>query len=128
MGNSTRFWELTSEHPFKAGPIAQNEEISRNTSQSAAQTKGYGATLDLVSQAAEVIKEIEDRAGDAVKHACGIADDAVQKLELAETRIEELKTELEAAQQCIRDIRVKMKESDESSRVERSRLEVAEKK
>jgi hypothetical protein len=60
MGNLDRFYDLPSEHPFKADPIEPSEGILRfrSTPLSTA-TKGCGAALDLVYQAAEVIKGIE---------------------------------------------------------------------
>ena len=66
--------------------------------------------LDLVSQAVEVIKGIENHANELEKHVRSIADKAIQRLQLAESRIEELETELQSAQACIREARVKIKE------------------
>jgi DNA repair ATPase RecN len=51
-----------------------------------------------------------------------------EKLQRADTRIEELQTELRSAQVCIRDASVKLQEFEEITRVERSRLEAAERK
>ena len=129
MGNLDRFYDLPSEHPFKADPIEPSEGILRfrSTPLSTA-TKGCGAALDLVYQAAEVIKGIESHANEAEKHARGVADNAIRKLQLAEKRIEELETELQSAQACISEARVKIKESDEAAKVDKSRLEAAERK
>jgi hypothetical protein len=51
-----------------------------------------------------------------------------KKLELAQKRIEELEAKQQSAQHCIAEARTKLKESEETSRADRSRLEAAEKK
>ena len=94
--------------PFRAGsPVAP--------------TKGCGAAMNLVYQAAEVIKDIENQASEAEKAA-------YQKLQIAQKRIEELETELKSAQLCINEARVKLKESNELAKAEKSRLDEAERR
>jgi len=119
MGNLDRLYDLP--------PIAPSEGVLHfpSTPPSTA-TRGCGAALDLVYQAAEVIKGIENHANEAEKYARGVADNALRKLQLAEKRIEELETELQSAQACISEARVKIKESDEARKVERSCLEAAD--
>jgi DNA repair ATPase RecN len=129
MGNLDRLYDLPGDPPFDADPIEPTERILRfpRTPQPTA-TRGYGATLDLLYQAAEVIKGIENHVDETEKCARGIADNAIQKLQLAEKRIEELENEIQAAQACISEARFKIKESDEASKVEGARVEAAERR
>jgi hypothetical protein len=94
--------------PFRAGSPA-------------APTKVCGAALNLVYQAAEVIKDIESQASNAEKTS-------YQKLQIAQKRIEELEAELRSAQSCINEARVKLKESNELAKAEKSRLDEAERR
>ena len=58
-------------------------------------------TLDLVYQAAEVIKNLETRANETEARASSIVKGAIQKLELAQSRIQSLESERRAdAQQA----------------------------
>jgi hypothetical protein len=82
---------------------------------------GNGAVLDLVFQAAELIKGIENQATEAEKTS-------YQQLQLKQRRIEELETELRTAQVLISEARTKVKEVDEVARAERARLETAERR
>ena len=118
-----------SGRPFKADQGESSERVFNFPgSTPSATSKGRVAALDLVSQAVEVIKGIENHANESEKYVRSIADKAIQRLQLAEGRIEELETELQSAQVCIREARVKIKESVESANFERSRLEAAERK
>jgi hypothetical protein len=147
MGNLDRYYDLPTERPFSADPDdrsfkadpgerpfkADQAESSEGVfhfpgTRPSATSRGCIAALELVSQAAEVIKGIENHASESEKHVRSIADKALQKLQLAESRIEELETELQSAQACIREARVKIKESADSANFERSRLEAAERK
>ena len=93
-----------------------------------AATRVCGDALDLVYQAAEVIKGIEHQATVAEKRARDVAENAMQKLQVAENRIQELESELESARACINEARVKIREADETAKVDRSRLEAADRK
>ena len=118
-----------SGRPFKADQGELSERVFNFPgSTPSATSKGRVAALDLVSQAVEVIKGIENHANELEKYVRSIADKAIQRLQLAEGRIEELETELQSAQVCIREARVKIKELVESANFERSRLEAAERK
>jgi len=129
MGNLDRYYDLPSERPFKADPSEPSEGVLHfPAAPPSATSTGCIAALDLVSQAAEVIKGIENHASESEKRVRSIADKAIKELQLTENRIVELETELQSAQTCIRDARVKLKESDEAAKVERSRLEAAERK
>jgi hypothetical protein len=82
---------------------------------------GNGAVLELVYQAAEVVKAIENQAIEAQKTS-------YQQLQFMQRRIEELETELRAAQLLVSEARTKLKESEEVARAQTGRLEAAEKK
>jgi len=124
MGNFDRF-ENPSGRAFKADPIELSEGLLRFPSAPpSTTTRGCGAALDLVYQAAEVIQGIENHANEAEKSFAN----ALQTLQLAEKRIEELEGELQSAQACISEARVTIRESDEALKIERSRLEAAERR
>ena len=112
-----------SENAFKAIPIERSEGIRRFPSPPPT-TSGCGAALHLISQAAEVIDDIENHANEAES----VVEEAFQELRLAEERIEELEKELQSAQACISEARTKIKESEEAAKVERARREAAEAK
>jgi len=139
MGNLDRFYSEIAEnadvserhhsershserHHSERNDSERNEGILRFPAGSpAASTKGCSAALNLVYQAAEVIKDIESQATEVEKTS-------YQKLQIAQKRIEELETELRSAQHCINEARAKLKESNEIAKAERSRLDIAEKR
>ncbi len=118
MLNFDRSYAFQSEYPLEADPIEPGEGILRflRTPPSAA-TRVCGDSLGLVYQAAEIIKGIENQATEAERQARD-----------AENRVQELETELELARAFINETRVKLKEADEAAKVERSRLEAADRK
>ena len=89
-------------------------------------TRDSGATLDLVYQAAEMVKGIEDRANEIGTYARSIAERASEKLQLAEKRIQELEAERRAADACISEARARIEDAEEALRLERSRVKAAE--
>ena len=107
-------------------PIRPNERVMRLPGATpTADTRGGGGTvLDLVYQAAAVIKGIENQAIEAEK----TLDQSHQQLQLARKRIEELEAEKRTAELWISEARTKLKELDEAARVERARLEAAVRK
>jgi chromosome segregation ATPase len=124
MGNFDRFYDQPREYvSFESAPIRPKERVMRlpGATPTADMRGGDGAVLDLVYQAAEVIKGIEDRATEIEKTS-------YQQLQLKERRIEELEAELRTAQALINETRIKLKESDEVARADRARLEAAEKR
>ena len=118
MSNLDRSCAFQSERPLEADPIEPSEGVLRflRTPPSAA-TKVCGAALDLVYQAAEIIKGLENQAIEAERQARD-----------AENRVQGLETELELARAYINETRVKLKEADEAAKIERSRLEAADRK
>jgi hypothetical protein len=124
MGNVDRFYDQPREYvSFESAPIRPKDRVMRLPGATpTAETRGDDtAVLDLVYQAAEVIKGIENRATE-------IERTSYQQLQLKERRIEELETELRTAQALINETRIKLKESDEVARADRARLEAAEKR
>ncbi len=84
-------------------------------------TSDGGAALDLVYQAAEAVRDIEDRAYETEQHARALAERAVEKLRVAEECIRYLEAEQRAAQ-----ARIQM--AGEALKLERSRVAAAENK
>jgi DNA repair exonuclease SbcCD ATPase subunit len=115
MGYLDRIYEQTSEQP------SFRSEVTEAVVRFPGMPKGYGAVLDLVSQAAEAVRNIENSASEAERTS-------YQKIELAEKRIAELEGELRSAQICIGEARHKLKEADDAARTDKSRLETAERK
>jgi DNA repair ATPase RecN len=119
MGHLERFYDRPADRIYRsADEIDSDDGIVRFRNPV---TRAGGSAVDLVYQAVEVIKGIEDRASAEEDVLC-------KKLELAEKRIEELEAELRSAQHCIDEARAKLKESDETSRIDQSRLQAAEKR
>jgi DNA repair ATPase RecN len=119
MGHLDRFYDRSAERIDRsADEIDSDNGIVRFRNPV---TRAGGSALDLVHQAVEVIKGIEDRASAEEGMLC-------KKLELAEKRIEELEAELRSAQQCIGEARAKLRESEETSKIDQSRLQAAEKR
>jgi chromosome segregation ATPase len=111
MGYLDRLYDRPTEQPSSTSGVTETVVHFPGT------TKGYGAVLDLVNKAAEVIKDIENQASEAKRTSS-----------LAEKRIAELEAEVQLAQKCIREARHKLKESDEAAKGDRARLEAAERK
>jgi chromosome segregation ATPase len=71
--------------PTPSGDRAQN--VVHFPADAAPPRSGPSAALDLVSQAASVIRGIEERAAETEARARGLAEAALEKLEAAEIRI-----------------------------------------
>ena len=126
MGSLDRYYSQFDDEDTRMGEHSEGERNEgvlpfRTGSSAAAPTKGSSAALSLVYQAAEVIKDLESQASNAERTSH-------QRLQIAQKRIEELETELKSAQVCINEARVKLKESNELARAEKSRLDDAEKR
>src|SRR5271170_5503462 len=123
MDNLAWLREHMQNHVSRSGPTERTDGLLRFPSVPRSPTTREGeAAIDLVNQAAEVVKSMEDRA----QETSNIAQKAVEQLELAEKRIQELEAEQQAAQACISDSRIKIQEVGEALRQERSRVEAAE--
>jgi hypothetical protein len=82
--------------------------------------------LELVSQAAEVVKGIEDRANEIESYARNIAERAAERLWIAEQRIQELEAERRAAEVCISEAHAKIERAEQALQLERARVKAAE--
>ena len=97
MGSFDRFYDQPREYvAFESAPIRPKERVMRlpGATPTANMRRGDGAGLDLVYEAAKVMEGLEDRATEIEKTS-------YQQLHLKERRIEELETELRAAQALI---------------------------
>jgi septal ring factor EnvC (AmiA/AmiB activator) len=125
MGRLDRYYNQVDYRDTRMGEYNEGERndgvLSFRSGSPVAPAKVCGAALNLVYQAAEVIKDIESQASDAEKTS-------YQKLRIAQKRIEELETELESARLCINQARAKLQESDELAKAEKSRLDEAERR
>ena len=112
MGHPERFYDRPAERAYRpTDEIDSDGGIVRfRNSFPTAATKGGSAAVDLVYQAVEVIKHIEDRAS-------AEEDMLSKKLELAEKRIEDLEAELQSAQHFIGEARARLNEYEETSRI-----------
>ncbi len=97
----------------------------RSAAESSA-TLDSDVALELVSQAAEVVKGIEDRANEIESYARNIAERAAERLWIAEQRIQELEAERRAAEACISEAHAKIERAEQALRLERSRVKAAE--
>jgi chromosome segregation ATPase len=85
-----------------------------------------GAALDLVYQAAEMVRNIETRANEFESRARGLAEEATEKLQLAERHIQDLEAQQGAAETCIQQAHLKLQEAGEALKRERARVQAAE--
>jgi chromosome segregation ATPase len=100
-------------HTDHAGPIDQTEKVLRFPDTPARSPEDRGqAALELVYRAADAIRGMEDRAQ-------SIAEDAVEKLQLASNRIQALEAERRAAE-------ARIHEAEETLKRAASRIAVAE--
>jgi membrane protein involved in colicin uptake len=124
MDNLDRVYGEPSEYVSgKPHPIRPHERVVRRfgSTPTADMRAGDGAVIDLIFQASEMIKGIENQAAEAEKRS-------YQQLQLERRRVEELEVELRNAQHLISEARTKLMETDEFARAERARLEAAERR
>jgi chromosome segregation ATPase len=84
-------------------------------------------TLNLVYQAAEVIRNIEDRAKELQARTQDLTEEAIEKLQLAETQIEDLESRQLAVEACINKAQDHLQLATEALKKERARAIAAEK-
>jgi chromosome segregation ATPase len=121
MGTLDRYHDQPDQQTsFKPDPIGSKDGVLQFAIPTA-DARRYTAGLELVYQAAEVIKGIESQATEAERLS-------YQRLQVAQKRIEELEADKRTAELWISDARTKLKDLDETARVERARLEAAERK
>ena len=111
--------ELTSPNRLEINPT---EEVSSFLSPLASAASGRsGAPLDLIYQAADVVRDVEEHAIETQKYALIVA----KKLEIAERRIQALEAKQRAAQAYIDEAHVKIQQERAALKLERSRVEAA---
>ena len=84
------------------------------------------AALDLVSQAAEVIRGIQDRAIDSENRAKALAESAIEKLQVAEARIQSAEAARSAALESLSKLRVRLQDAERELTRTQSRIATAE--
>jgi len=90
-------------------------------------TRGEGI-LDLVSQAADLVRDLEARANDNAKYAQTLAERAAQKLRAAEERIQQLESEQRTAQDKIDEALILAAKAAEALNLEQAHARAAEEK
>jgi hypothetical protein len=93
---------------------------------SATTNKDVGAALDLVDQAAEMVRSIENRANEFESRARSLAEEATAKLRLAEEHIQHLEAQQRASEACIQQANLDLQEAGEALKRERARVQAAE--
>jgi len=84
------------------------------------------AALDLVSQAAEAIRGMQDRAVDSENRAKALAESAIEKLRAAEARIQSAEAARRAAQESLSKLSVKLQDAERELTRTQSRIATAE--
>jgi len=127
MENLEWLRERMQDHNLRSAPMGRSEGVLRFPSASrSAGTKAGDAALELVYRAAEVVRDIEDRASENEKYAKTIAEKAVEKLQFAERRIQELETERRTAERFLKEAAEKIRAIEEDLKLERTRVAAAE--
>jgi chromosome segregation ATPase len=114
-------------HIADSASIDPTEKVLRfpNASPRSAMIDG-AAALDLIYQAAEIIRGIEDRAIAIEARARTLIEDAVKKLQLADIRIQSLETERRAAEARMNEDSVRIQEAEKALKRAESRIAAAE--
>jgi chromosome segregation ATPase len=95
-------------------------------SPSSATARDGEATLNLVFQAANLVRDLEDRLNENAAYAQSLTQKVVEKLRAAGERIRELQAAQGAAQVKIDDANVMAQKANEDLRSEQSRARAAE--
>jgi chromosome segregation ATPase len=82
--------------------------------------------FDLVSQAAAAIREIQGRAADSEARAKALAENAIEKLQLAEARISAAEAARDLAQESLSKLNTRLEEAERELARTRSRIAAAE--
>ena len=106
--------EQRRNHLANSVSIEPREKVLRfpDAPRSAARSEGEAA-LDLVDQAAEMIMRIEADAAAVEVRARSLVQDAVEKLQLAESRIQSLEAGRRKAEQRIHEANARAQEAEE---------------
>ena len=84
------------------------------------------AALDLVSQAAEVIRGIQDHAVESETRAKALAESAIEKLQLAGARVQSAEAARGAAEKTLSELGVRLQEAERELTRTQSRNAAAE--
>jgi chromosome segregation ATPase len=84
------------------------------------------SALDLVSEAAGVIRGIQDRAAETEARAKALAESALEKLQLAEDRIHSAEVARELAQETLTKLSARLQEADREISRTQSRIATTE--
>ena len=128
MGNFDRFYDQPREYvSFESAPIRPKERVMRlpGAIPTADTRGGSGTVLDLVYQAAAVIKGIENQAIEAAKE---FQINHINSFSWRESALRNWRQRSEPLNSGLAKPVPSSKESDEAARVERARLEAAERK
>lgn len=112
-----------SESPQGGQP--NGNSVRANRGPSASQKDGRGV-LELVEQAAEAFRKIEDQAQEFEARARAVAEGAIEKLQLAEDTIQNLRSNHAAAEARIAQLHDELRELTEALKRERARVGAAE--
>src|SRR5262249_10898495 len=80
------------------------------------------SAVDLVQEAAEMIRGIEERAATVQADAQSVVEDTLERLRLAEYRIHSLEAEQRATEQLMNEARNKLQESEEALKQAQARI------
>jgi len=97
----------------------------RETSEGTVQSEGERA-LDLVSQAAELIRGTEERALEIEKRAQRFAEGAAEEVRRTRSRIKELEVDRQLTEKYAREVCAKLEEADKALQHAQSRISAAE--
>jgi chromosome segregation ATPase len=109
-----------------SGDHAQN--VVHFPADAAPPRNGTSSALDLVAQAASVIRGIEERAAETEARARALAEAAVEKLERAEIRISDAETARIHAEDTLVRLSARLQEAERELARTQSRLVAAENK
>jgi chromosome segregation ATPase len=127
MDSLARLQEHIQMLTFKTGPTEPRESVLPFPSHpQPAGNLAPNAAIELIYKAVEVVKRVEDRAKQTEAWAQNIAQAAVEKLQLANKRIQDLEEERLSAEARINDACVTLKEAADALRLEKLRVKAAE--
>jgi chromosome segregation ATPase len=89
---------------------------------------GTSSALDLVSEAAGVIRGIRERAAESEARATALAESALEKLQVAVSRIQSAEAARDAAQETLSRLSAKLQEAEQELGRTQSRIVAAERR
>ena len=89
---------------------------------------GTSSALDLVSEAAGVIRDIQERAAESEARAKAMAEGALEKLQAAVSRIESAEAARDAAEEALGRLSAKLQEAEHELGRTQSRIVAAERR